>query len=87
MTESLKDRAEAATKEVQGILGGSGESNQEEIADAIERSITNALVEERKRCADVATECLSDDRETGERVAEEINRINSALIANLSAMR
>ena len=45
MTESLKDRAEAATKEVQGILGGSGESNQEEIADAIERAITNALVE------------------------------------------
>ncbi len=87
MTRSLKERAEAATKEVQEILGGTADSNPKEIADAVERAITNALLEERQRCADVASKSCGADREQGERIAEEINRINTALIANLSAMR
>ena len=87
MTRSLRERAEAATKEVQDILGVSVETHPKEIADALERTIINALLEERKRCAAVASQCLKDDQQKADMVAEEINRINTALVANLSSMR
>ncbi len=87
MTENLKERADAATKEVQDILGVSADTHPKEIADAIERTIINALLEERKRCAEVALKCCGDDRKRGQTIAEEINRFNTALMANLSAMR
>ncbi len=87
MTESLKDRADAATKEVQDILGVAADNHPKEIADALERAIINALLEERQRCADVAVKFCDDDRKRGQTIVEEINRTNAALIANLSAMR
>ncbi|NQU59681.1 MAG: hypothetical protein HQ512_00985 [Rhodospirillales bacterium] len=87
MTESLRARAEAATKEVQDILGVSAETHPKEITDALERTITNALLEERRRCADVASKCYGEDKQKAHKVAEEVNRINTALIANLSALR
>jgi hypothetical protein len=87
MTGSLRARAEFATKEVQQILGETGDCHPKEIADAIERAITNALLEERKRCAEVASKCCEDDPEKADMVAEEVNRINTALMANLSALR
>ena len=87
MNGSLRGRAEAATKEVREILGGTADSHPKEIAEAIERAITNALLEERRRCADVASKCCEGDPKQGDRIAEEINRINTALIANLSSMR
>ncbi len=87
MTESLRARAEAATKEVQDLLGVSADTHPKEIADAIERTITHALLEERKRCADVASKCYGDDPKKAQMIAEEVNRINTALVANLSSMR
>ncbi len=87
MTESLRERADAATKEVQDILGVSADTHPKEIADALERTIINALLEERQRCAEVALKCCGDDRKKGENIVEEINRTNAALVANLSAMR
>ena len=87
MTESLRERAETATKEVQDILGVSADTHPKEIADALERTIINVLIEERRRCADVALKCCGDDREKGQSIAKEINRINTALVANLSSMR
>ena len=87
MLAGIRERTDAATKEVQDILGVSADTQPKEIADAIERAITNALLEERKRCTDVASKCCGDDREKGQTIAEEINRINTALVANLSAMR
>ncbi len=87
MTESLRERAEAATKEVQDILGVTADTHPKETADALERTIINALLEERQRCAAVALKCCKDDQKKGEMIAEEINRINTALVANLSSMR
>ena len=87
MTESFRERAEAATKEVQELLGVSADTNQKEIADAVERAIINALLEERHRCADVAIKYCGDDLKKGQNIAEEINRTNAALVANLSSMR
>ncbi len=87
MAASLRERADAATKEVQDILGVTADTHPKEIADALERTIINALLEERQRCADVALKCCEDDKKKGEMIAEEINRINTALVANLSSMR
>lgn len=87
MAESLRARAELATKEVQKILGVTANTHPKEVADAIERTITNALLEERRRCADVASKCYGEDKDKAHKIAEEVNRINTALIANLSALR
>lgn len=87
MTASLRERADAVTKEVQDILGVSADTHPKEIADAVERTIINALLEERQRCAEVALKCCGDDRKKAQMIAEEINRTNAALVANLSAMR
>lgn len=87
MPKKIRARAEAATKEVQDILGVSADTHPKEIADALERTIINALLEERQRCADVALIHCGDDRKMGLTIVEEINRTNAALIANLSSMR
>ena len=87
MTKSLRERAEQATQEVQGILGVSAEEHPKEIEDAIEQAIINALLKERHRCADVAFECCNEDRDKAHKIADEIRRVNTALVANLSAMR
>jgi hypothetical protein len=87
MTKSLRERAESATKEVQEILGVSADTHPKEIADALEKTITMALLEERNRCAQVAANCYGEDQDKAHKVAEEVNRINTALIANLSALR
>ncbi len=87
MTASLRERADAVTKEVQDILGVSADTHPKDIADALERTIINVSLEERRRCADVASKCLKEDRKKAQTIAEEINRTNTALVANLSAMR
>ena len=86
MTKSLRDRAKDATKEIQDILGVSADSHPKEVAGAIEQTITKALLEERSRCAVVAANFI-DDRDKAHLLSEEINRINTALVANLSALR
>jgi S-adenosylmethionine synthetase len=87
MTKSLRERAEQATQEVQQILGLSAEEHPKEISDAIEKTIIHALLEERHRCADVAFEFLDEDQVKAKHVAEEIRRINTVLVSNLSSMR
>ena len=84
--KSLKERAEAAGKEIQEILGVSADTQSKEITDAVENAITKALLVERSRCADVALKCIPD-HDKANLVSEEIKRVNTALIANLSSMR
>ncbi len=87
MTKSLRERAEDAAQEVHKILGVSEEEHPQEVADAIEQTIIKALLEERHRCADVAFQCCEEDKDKAHKVAEEIRRVNTALMANLSALR
>ena len=87
MTKSLRERAEEATQDVQKILGVSADEHPQEVADAIERTIIKALLEERHRCADLAFQCCEEDKDKAHKVAEEIRRVNTALMANLSSMR
>jgi hypothetical protein len=85
--KSLRERAESATKDVNSILGVSADDHSKEVADAIEQTIINALLEERHRCADIALKCSEDDKDKARQISEEIRRVNTALIANLSALR
>ncbi len=87
MTKSLRDRADEATRKVQDILGVSPDEHSKEVADAIEQTIIKALLEERHRCADVALKCCEEDMDKAHKVADEIRRVNTALVANLSSMR
>ncbi len=85
-TKSMKERAETASKDIQDLLGGSADAYPKEITEALEKTITEALLVERGRCAEVAFNCV-DDRDKAKLVSEEIKRVNTALVANLSALR
>ena len=87
MTKSLRERAKITARELQEILGISDDSHSAEVADAIEKSIIKALVDERQRCADVAKKCCAEDADKGSAISDEISRVRSVLITNLSAMR
>ena len=87
MTKSLRERAEEASQQVPSILGVSEDDHPQEVADAIEKTIIKALLEERHRCADVAFQCCEEDKDKAHKVSEEIRRVNTALMANLGAMR
>ena len=85
-TKSLKERAETTSKDIQNLLGGAADAYPKEITEALEKTITEALLVERGRCAEVALNCV-DDRDKAKLVSEEIKRVNTALVANLSALR
>ena len=88
MTATLRERAEGTAKEVMSIVRDKHpELHSKEVADAIEIAITKALLEERSRCASVAAQCCSPDNDKAHQIREEVNRVNSVLIANLEAMR
>jgi hypothetical protein len=87
MTKNLRERAEITARELQEILGVSDDSHSAEVADAIEQSIIKALVDERQRCADVAKKYCAEDADKGSAISDEISRVRSVLITNLSAMR
>ncbi len=87
MTETLRERAEKTSREVQDILGVSTEEHPREIAEAIEQAIIRALVEERQRCADKALECCAKHTDKAHQISEEIRQVKSLLISNLSSMR
>ena len=87
MSKNLRERAEITAREVQQILGHSINDHPKEVTDAIEQAIINALVQERQRCADVARMCCAEDAEKAKQVSDEINRVRSVLISNLSRLR
>ncbi len=87
MEKNLKERAEDTAQELSEILGLTSDKHSKEIADAVENAIIKALLDERKRCADVARDYCSDDAKKAKEISEEIGRVRSVLITNLSAMR
>ncbi len=86
--KSLRERADEVTQKVQEILGVSADSHPKEVADAVEKAIIAALLEERERCATVAYEqCCEEDMDKAHKVADEVRRLRTALVANLTSMR
>ncbi|MCP5085993.1 MAG: hypothetical protein GY952_04190 [Rhodobacteraceae bacterium] len=87
MSKNLRERAEIAAKEVQNILGVSEDDHPKEVADAVEHAIIRALIAERERCATIAHQCCVEDQKKAEYVSDQIRKVRSVLISNLSAMR
>lgn len=87
-TVSMRDRAEATKNKIQELLDISCSGHDEEVIKAIEATIIEALLEERERCAIVAFKhCCDEDRDKAHKVAEDIKRVRTALVTNLSSMR
>ena len=87
MSKNLRERAEDAAREVQHILSVSEDDHPKEVADALEHAIIRALIAERDRCAEIARQCHFDDERKAKEVSDQISKVRSVLVANLSALR
>ncbi len=88
MSKNLNIRAQKVTQEVFDILGVRPTGAQgEKVAHAIEQVIVKALEKSVERSTDAALEVFSADRGMAQKLTDEIRLANTALIANLSALR
>jgi len=86
--KSLRDRAEETKKNIQDLLDISCSGHDEEVIKAIEKTIIEALLAERERCAVVAFKhCCDEDQDKAHKLAADIKRVRSALVTNLNSMR
>ena len=84
----FRTRAEYAADVICGLLKTSPNADQSKaIADAIEKEIIEAVLDESERCVKVAHTCCSPDLDKAHKIAEEIKRTHTALVANLSSLR
>ena len=84
----LRERAESAAAGVYETLSASPTGDQaKRVTELIEKMVIDAVIEEGKRCAQVARDSCASDREMARKVARDVRISNEALIANLSSMR
>ncbi|MFQ5994677.1 MAG: hypothetical protein ACE5K1_06250 [Acidiferrobacterales bacterium] len=82
------ERAQSAAKTVCAMLHTTPSTDLErQVTEVIERTLIDAVLEDGERCARVAMECCSADQDLAHKIAEEIRRRQTALVANLSSMR
>ncbi len=85
---NFRNRAEHAAGVIGGLLDTSPNADQAKaIADAVEKEIIEAVLDESKRCVQVAHTCCSPDLDKAHKIAEGIKRTHTAMIANLSSLR
>lgn len=85
---NFRNRAERAAEAIGGLLESSPNADQAKaIADAVEKEIIEAVLEESHRCVEVAHKCCSPDLDRAHKIAEGIKRTHTALVANLSSLR
>ena len=85
---TFRTQAEQTAQAIVDALGAAPNAAQsKQIADLIERAIIDSYQDSAGRCAKVAREFCSADKDLAHKVADEIRRANIALIANLSSMR
>jgi hypothetical protein len=85
---NFRNRAERAADAIGGLLKASPDAAQAKaMADTIEREIIEAVLAESERCVKVARTCCSPDLDKAHKIAEEIKRAHTALVANLSSLR
>ncbi len=85
---SFRKQADKATQAVVEAFGAAPTPEQAKAAaDVIERAIIESYQDAAERCAKVASDCCAEDRDLAHKVADQIERANIALIANLSSLR
>ena len=85
---NIRQRAERAAGAIGDLLEASPDAAKAKaVVDAIEREIIEAVLAEAERCVKVAHTCCSPDLDKAHKIAEEIKRTHTALVANLSSLR
>ena len=84
----LAHRADEATRSVFEAMGVSPTPDQtKQITKIIEQAMIDAYRDSAESCVKATQECCSPDLDLAHKIADEIKRANTALIANLSSMR
>jgi hypothetical protein len=84
----VRRRAEKTAQAVSQILPEKPPPDlQQRIAEVIERTLLDAVVENGEQCVKLAMKCCSADRDLAHKIAEQIRRSHAVLIANLTSMR
>ncbi len=87
-TMSLRSRAEEVTNAVVELLGT---TVAPEKSQAIVKIVEKAMIDSYRDCTErnthVAVACCQEDTDRAHKIAEEMRRANTALIANLSSLR
>lgn len=84
----LAERAKTATRSIFDAMGVNPTPDQsEQITAIVEQAMIDAYRHSAQSCVKVAQECCSPDLDLAHKIADEIKRANTALIANLSSLR
>ena len=78
----LRERADLVAKSIFSTMQTSPDADlAKAVADVIEKSIIDVVLEERQRCVNVATGHGTPDADLAHKIAEDINRAKNAEIA------
>ncbi|NIW04261.1 MAG: hypothetical protein GWN34_19775 [Gammaproteobacteria bacterium] len=84
----LRMRSEAAVKDVCEVMSVSPTDEQAKgVADVIEQTIIDAILETTRQSRAAAVQCCSADADMAHKISREIEQSSRALIANLSSLR
>lgn len=85
---TIRERAEQTVKAVFASAQIEPTPEQTRVAvRAIEDALVHTYRDAAERCARVVTTCCSEDLDIAHKIAEEMRRANTAVIANLSSLR
>ncbi len=85
---TINDRAAKAVEEIAKALDVQpSDAQAKSVDDIVQQAVINAVLEERSRCATVATNVCTADQDLAHKILAEIRADEAALIANLSALR
>ncbi len=85
---TISDLAAKAVEEIAKALDmPPSDAQAKSVDDIVQQAIINAVLEERGRCATVATNVCATDQDLAHKIQAEIRADEAALIANLSALR
>ena len=85
---TINDLAAKAVEEIAKALDVQpSDAQAKSVDDIVQQAIINAVLEERSRCATVATNVCTADQDLAHKILAEIRADEAALIANLSALR
>lgn len=81
-------RAEKAAQNIFAVLAAEPDTAaSDEVTAIIESVMAESYRDAAEHCKTAALRCCSEDRDLAHKIAEEIERRNTALIANLSSLR
>lgn len=85
---NLKERSEKAVQDACKALGTEITEEQSDIvAKVIEAAMADAIRETAAKSGEAARICCSHDQDMAHKIAEEIKRSQTSLIANLDSLR